>query len=566
VQERDELVSRKNKIQESVSARFAALSAQYEAQWVRPALDRYGTDEVFPEVEARFVRIVAEGHDINPTAKSGYMIDELEIWTSGGAPRNVALQSAGGRAIGDSRQPKDFAQAYSAALVNDGKFGARWIAAGPELTIELAQPSKIGRVVFSSDRRRSLEPQSGLVPFVGEYRIEVSCDGASWAEVASSYDRAPPSESHREHRLFRLAITGEEKQELAHLEQQLADVNAKIAAIGPLRSWWVGEFRADDGPFHVFGGGSPSRPIHEVEPASPDFLGDRLDGFVLPRDSAESARRLALADWIVSPENPLTPRVLANRLWHYHFGTGLVDTPSDLGKMGSRPTHPELLDWLAGQVHKQHWRLKPLHRLIVLSQSYRQASSWRSEPARADSDGRLLWRFPPRRLAGEEIRDTLLVLADELDTHMGGPGFRLYEYLEDNVATYVPLASPGTETFRRAVYHQNARAAHVDLMSDFDCPDPAFAVPRRASTTTPLQSLTMMNHRFTMDMARSFADRLAQDKSANESAQVCHAFLAAYARAPDESELKASLRLVYEHGLAAFCRAVLNSSELIYVE
>src|SRR6185436_7089808 len=128
-----------------------------------------------------------------------------------------------------------------------------------------------------------------------------------------------------------------------------------------------------------------------------------------------------------------------------------------------------------------------------------------------DADSRLLWRFPPRRLSAEEVRDTLLSVSGKLDKKMGGPGFRLYEYQQDNVATYVPLDRHGPETYRRAVYHHNARAARVDVMTDFDCPDPSFAEARRASTTTPLQALTLMNHRFALDMAQALAERLQRD-------------------------------------------------------
>ncbi len=233
----------------------------------------------------------------------------------------------------------------------------------------------------------------------------------------------------------------------------------------------------------------------------------------------EAERRLTLARWIVAPENPLTARVLANRLWHYHFGTGIVDTPSDFGYMGGRPTHPELLDWLASQVHGSGWRLKPLHRLIVTSQAYRQASTWRQEAAEIDADNRLMWRYPTRRLTGEEVRDTMLVLAGKLDTgQRGGPGFRLYKYIEDNVATYVPLDEHGPETYRRAVYHQNARAAQPDVLSQFDCPDPAVPAPRRNVTTTPLQALALLNHRFTFDMAQYLcrADRAGDEARQHE--------------------------------------------------
>ena len=327
---------------------------------------------------------------------------------------------------------------------------------------------------------------------------------------------------------------------------------------------WAGKFSPATGVVHLMLGGDPQKKGQAVTAASLSALTGLASSYKLPGDAPESERRLALARWVTSRDDPLTPRVLANRLWHYHFGVGIVDTPSDFGYMGGRPTHPELLDWLARQVHVHGWRLKPLHRLILTSQVYRQAATYRADAAAADAEARLLWRFPPRRLSGEEVRDTMLAVAGRLDlSRAGGPGFRLYKYVEDNVATYLPLDDHGPETYRRAVYHQNARAARVDVLSDFDCPDPASAAPRRDSTTTPLQALAMMNHRFTHDMAGFLAERL--EREADAESRVRQAFRLAYAREPDADELRESIAAIERHGLTAFCLAVLNSNELIHV-
>ena len=162
------------------------------------------------------------------------------------------------------------------------------------------------------------------------------------------------------------------------------------------------------------------------------------------------------------------------------------------------------------------------------------------------------------------MRDTILSVTGNLDPSMGGPGFKLYEYQQDNVATYVPLNVHGPETYRRAVYHHNARAARVDLMTEFDCPDPAFAEPRRAATTTPLQALTLMNHSFSLDMARAFAERLEHEaKVAADQGQ--RAFVLCYGRNPSPEESSGASKLIQAFGLRAFCRSLLNSSELINV-
>jgi hypothetical protein len=282
--------------------------------------------------------------------------------------------------------------------------------------------------------------------------------------------------------------------------------------------------------------------------------------FVLPADAPDDARRTALADWITR-DNPLPPRVLANRVWQGHFGTGLVDTPSDFGFLGSQPTHPELLEFLASRLLAHDWKLKPLHREIMLSRTYLQSSAHRIDGAKTDKDARLLWRFPPRRLQAEEIRDTLLAVSGKLRLEpAGGPGFRLYDYYVNNVSTYVPLEKHGPETYRRAVYHQNARASVVDILSDYDLPDIAFAAPKRANTTSPLQSLTLFNHSFTLDMAEALAARLTGKDS------IAEAYRLAFRRAPSPKERGGAEQLIAKHGKTAFCRALLNANELIFLE
>jgi hypothetical protein len=234
--------------------------------------------------------------------------------------------------------------------------------------------------------------------------------------------------------------------------------------------------------------------------------------------------------------------------------------------MGERPSHPELLDWLAKRLVVEGWRLKAMHKLIVMSQTYRQSGAFNEAAAKVDTDSRLLWRFPPRRLAAEEMRDSILFIVGKLDEHMGGPGFRLYQYTRDNVATYTPLEFFGPETYRRSVYHQNVRASHVDLLSDFDAPDCAFSTSRRVTTTTPSQSLALMNHSFTMAMADALSKRLAAEAGeSNSNEQIRLGFKLAYGRMPSAAEKSAAATLIDTYGMRAFCRALLNSSEFIYV-
>lgn len=565
LQQRDAWNAKLAELEKQIDHAAEAAGDQLRSQWVRPKIERTGTEERFAPVPARYVRLVVLGAESNPAARAGYGIDEFEVWTASDPPRNAALASAGAQAEGQNRVAGDFADAYSAALTIDGKFGARWLASGPELTITLPQLETIDRVLFSSDRRGDAGSHP-VANFVSEYRIEVSSDAQQWTRVADSYDRQPINAAHRRHRLIQATITPQQRQQQAEWNRELAQVNRQINAVPDLPVWWAGNFRPIPGPSHVFLGGDPQRTGPTVVPSSLEVLDAVVSTYRLDDQTPEGQRRQELADWIVHPDNPLTPRVLANRIWHYHFGTGIVDTPSDFGYMGGQPTHPELLDWLASQLQQHDWRWKPLQRLILLSQTYRQSSAYRPQAARVDADSRLLWRFPPRRLSAEEIRDTLLTIADRLDLQPGGPGFRLYRYLQDNVATYIPLDEHGSETYRRAVYHQNARSSVMDLLTEFDCPDNAFAAPRRASTTSPLQALTMLNHRFSLDMADAFAERLQRETESQDAAdQVQRAFALAYGRSADAIEQDAAVAVVERYGLRAFCRALLNSNELIYL-
>lgn len=575
-QHKSELENAERQLRATIGKRVQEKLAEYETRWTREPVDRRGTEDRFNPIEAKFVRLTVEGRDDAFNARNGWHIDEFEIWStaedSGSESTNVALASNGAKATGEARKIEDFPGAYGPQLAIDGQLGARFIAAGPELTIELAEPTTIDRVVFSSAKDES-KPDQSKFRFVAEYRIDVSHDGQTWTTVASGDDRKPVSDAHRDHRARVLETTEQEREELRKLAQEIAAVNAEIAKVPAAPAVWIGTRNANDakGPFHVFIGGSPQRKGDAVLPASLKSLSQTAAGYELTADTPEAERRKALAEWIASNDNALTARVLANRVWHYHFGTGIVNTPSDFGYMGGRPSHPELLDWLAQQLIVGDWKLKSLHKTIMLSTAYQQSSTFREDAARIDGDARLLWRFPPRRLSAEEIRDTILSITGKLDTRMGGPGFRLYQFMQDNVSTYVPLENHGPDTYRRAVYHQNARASVVDLMTDFDQPDCAFSSPSRAETTTPLQALTMMNHSFTLDMADALAARVSSEVGTGlegpeqHNAQIRRLYVLCYEREPTDSELSTCRDFLSSQGLPALCRVLLNSSELIYL-
>lgn len=562
-------------LRKTVLERAKSKLSQYRANWPRPPVDRSGTEDTFEAVEARYVRLICDAQDANPESRSGFRIDEFEVWSAGPNPRNVALAANGGKANGKARIIEDFPNAYGPQLAIDGELGARFFATGTDLTIELNNPTSIDRVFFSSARGEE-RPEHSKFVFVAEYRIEISLDGENWTEVASGRDRQPVDPSRARgrraagvdpltHRLFQLEITPDEKQHQSKIKNELSSINREIAAIPALPSVWMGKRVAKDaeGPFHVFVGGNPMRKGDMVTPSSLSTLSKVVPAYELPAESDEASRRLSLARWVTHPDNPLTARVLANRVWHYHFGTGIVDTPNDFGYMGGRPTHPGLLDFLAVNLKTNGWKLKDLHRMIMLSETYRQSSAFRGVAGQKDGDSRLLWRFPPRRLSAEEIRDTILSIAGVLDSRMGGPGFRLYHFMQDNVSTYEPLDEHGPTTYRRAVYHQNARASVVDLMTEFDQPDCAFSTPKRSQTTTPLQALTLLNHDFTIDMAEAFSKRIGEGTPVEQARK---AFQLAHQRDPGPEELESLSNAIKSYGLRAVCRAIINSNELIYLD
>ena len=283
------------------------------------------------------------------------------------------------------------------------------------------------------------------------------------------------------------------------------------------------------------------------EPVQPGFLSVLEPGPapVVPASpgangaGGSTGRRTALANILADPGNPLVARVMVNRVWHYHFGRGLVATPSDFGTKGAPPTHPELLDWLAGEFVRGGWSVKALHRLIMNSHAYQQSGAHRPAAAAEDPDNTLLWRFPRRRLEAEVIRDSALAVAGVLNTELYGPS--VFPELPKGAANrggQWKTSDKESERNRRSVYVFVRRNNRYPLFECFDAPDTLESCPSRNMTTTPLQALTMMNDEVVVGWARRFAGRVVREcgQTADRDAWVTHAFRLAYGRTPDESE------------------------------
>ncbi len=318
-------------------------------------------------------------------------------------------------------------------------------------------------------------------------------------------------------------------------------------------------------PTFVLDRGNPGSPLDEVFPQGIDAIRG-LDAAFSPRSQDDDKqRRLQLASWITDARNPLFARVIVNRVWQYHFGTGIVDTPNDFGFNGGRPSHPELLDWLANDLISHGWSLKHLHRTIMNSQTYQQSSRVSAEGMAKDAQNRLLWRKSPLRLDAETLRDTLLDLAGCLDRSLDGPG--IYDFsLYVNNSHFYAMRDPTGESFdRRTLYRTWVRSARSNLLDVFDCPDPSTKTPQRASTTTPLQSLSLLNNSFVLRIADRWADQISQSHSELDQ-QIVAVFERSYHRQPSDAEKDACIALARKHGLAAVCRVILNSNELLYVD
>ena len=283
-------------------------------------------------------------------------------------------------------------------------------------------------------------------------------------------------------------------------------------------------------------------------------------------EAPEAERRRRFAAWISAPANPLPARVIANRIWQYHFGRGLVATPSDFGLNGGRPSHPELLDWLAGELLRSGWRLKALHRAILLSSTYRQASTHDEKAAAIDADTLLLWRYPPRRLEAEAVRDAMLAVSGELNPAMGGPSFRPFTTTNFNATFYHPVDRDDPEFNRRTVYRMNVNSGKEPLLDAFDCPSPAVKTPTRGETITPLQALALMNNSFVQRQADRLAERSLEAAGGDLTDAIDRAYERTLGRRATDTERHQAVTAAQARGLGSVCWALLNSSEFLYVQ
>ncbi len=318
-------------------------------------------------------------------------------------------------------------------------------------------------------------------------------------------------------------------------------------------------------PVRLLQRGDVQSPDRVVAPGVPSAVRTLPNTFDLSEMASDGERRLTLARWITDCRNPLTARVVVNRIWQQHFGRGIVTTPSDFGFNGTRPSHPELLDWLATELIEGGWRLKRIHRLILLSTVYRRSSRHDPSAASRDADNQWLCRMSPRRLDAEEVRDAMLAISGQLNIAMGGPGFALFEAKTNAGTLYRPVDRDGLEFRRRSIYRTVVRGTENPLLATLDCPDSSTTTPTRSVTTTPLQALSLWNDPFIHRQALAFASRL--DHEATEpTSRIDRAYNLAFGRHPSDEERQRALAFVSRHGWASFCRVLLNSNEFLFID
>ncbi|HMC27009.1 MAG TPA: DUF1553 domain-containing protein [Verrucomicrobiae bacterium] len=387
-------------------------------------------------------------------------------------------------------------------------------------------------------------------------------------------------------------IKGEEKKRWLELKEQLAKFSDLDPGKLPLATGMT-DLGVESPAIFVLSRGSYEKPKEEVQPGFLTLL-DPNPAKVIPSSKRSSGRRTALANILTDPENPLTARVMVNRVWQYHFGRGIVATPSDFGLKGERPTHPQLLDWLASEFVKGGWSLKKLHRLIMLSSTYQQTSGHRTQAAKIDPDDKLLWRFPLHRLEGEVIRDSALSVAGLLNAKIAGPS------IFPELPTGMPTPRGGwkvnaeaAERNRRSIYVFVRRNTRYPLFESLDMPDPHESCARRNVTTSPIQALHLFNSKMTLEWAQYFAGRVIQTAGADPNRQIETAYRLAFGRRPDQQEretsstfLKQQRALIAERSpgddepplplgapaenadaaaLVDFCHTLINANEFIYL-
>ena len=481
------------------------------------------------------------------------VVDELQVFGPADQRKNFALASAGAKLVTDESMIQLRGELSNA---NDGEFGTQsWKSRAPAgskdkpwVEIQFTEPREVSRFRFSNNREYYFETdylaEGRNYQFPG-YRISAQQPDGTWSEVGSTKTAQQ-----------KLANNAQLKQASERLHQLIAT----LAEEGPRHSFIA---RFQEPPVtKVLRRGSPETPGDEVVPAGFSILKGDLG---LDSSAPDAERRKRYAEWVTRPEHPLTARVMVNRVWHHVFGAGIVTTTADFGKAGAPPSHPELLDWLAAEFVKPEakgakpWGIKDLLRRIVLTDAFRQSSAPRDDGLKADAGNALLWRFAPRRVEAEVIRDSVLQATGKLDPSLGGRSFRIHN-VKKTYAQWQVVDNHGPETWRRMIYQERMRRVDDQIFSAFDFPDCGQVRAKRPVSTTPLQALNLMNSDFVVEQSKFLAER-ARKESKDAAGAIRRAFELLLTRAPGADEIAACQGV----GLELVCRSLINSNEYAFL-
>ena len=530
-----------------LDARLAEIDAELKTLPSSRTMDAGISTDLFKPVKARWIRLSIDETD---ATREGPAFDEIEIF-SADKDINVALANRGAIASSSGAAKQ---LGCRDDMLNDGKFGKEsvWIANRRPpawVQIELPEHTRIDRLTWSRDRDLAESaPDKHAKRLTSQWRIEVAVEKDKWQPVVPRFQGK--------------SVTETQKQRRKHLVAGRDEIRRQRKAVATPPQVFAGRFVKPE-PIHLLMRGDPGQPRDRVGPGALQIL----NGFELaPDTTSESERRTAFAKWLTDEAAHLTARVAVNRIWHHHFGAGLVDTPNDFGIMGSRPTHPELLDWLAAEFIASGWKVKNLQRRILTSKTYRQSTSSRrqSDAMRADADSRLLWRFPPTRLDAETIRDSMLSISGNLDAQRGGEGVNIFTR-EGAFDQWKPLVNPPVGSNRRMIYLTRIRGVDDGMFKTFDLPECGQVKDKRTESTTPLQALNLLNGPFSLKQSATLAKRIEAEVGANSTAQVSRAFERILGRAPTDVELKLCQETAHNEGLETVCRALFNSNEFLFL-
>lgn len=514
----------------------------------RPPINaRYNID-CFPSRKVDRVRLT-----VLATNRLEPCIDELQVYDRNGV--NIAISSSG--ATVNASGSNTSLDRHELRFINDGLFGnsRSWMSnedgAG---WVEIRFPSavEVDRVDWGRDRYSEFGDRLPT-----KYRIEGALENDDWFLLSDHTDRSDYDENG-----IRLPILleGEDRERRSSIVNEYDSILNELRKYGDGgRPVFAGVFRKPD-DIHLLRRGDPEQPQQPIPPAVPSLFGE----LTLDRHSNDIQRRRALAEWMTRNDNPLTARVMANRIWQSHFGVGLVETSNDFGRNGTHPTHPELLDHLAFKFMESGWSIKAMHREIVLSATYRQSSIPNEKGNEVDVDVKLLWRYPLRRLEGEALRDSLLSSTDQLSFTMGGAGFDLFDK-RGGLTGFEPVEVLKSSNNRRMIYSHRVRRERDAVFGAYDCPDGGQSLPRRRESTTPIQALNLLNSTIVMELTRKISNAIESSTPNNVSLRIAEVYRRILGREPTQTELEQVEPFVQKHGLDILCRALFNSNEYLYV-